>query len=145
MKVFAENKRAFFDYKILEKYEAGIKLYGFEVKGVKTGHLNLSGSYVAVKNGEVFLLNAHISPYQPKNTPASYESDRTRKLLLKKSEIKGLVGKSKGLTLAPLRVYTKDRGKLKLEFALARPRKKYDKRELSRKREAMKEMRRAKF
>ncbi|MDP1629675.1 MAG: SsrA-binding protein SmpB, partial [bacterium] len=120
MKIFAENKRAFFDYEILEKYEAGLKLYGFEVKAVKTGHLNLIGSYAVIKNGEVFLLNAYIPPYQPKNTPLSYEPARSRKLLLKSSEIKGLIGKvqSQGLTLIPLRVYTKDRGKLKLEFAL---------------------------
>jgi SsrA-binding protein len=140
MRIFAENKRAFFDYEVLEKYEAGLKLHGFEVKAVKTGHIDLTGSYVTIRNGEVFLLNAFIPPYQPKNAPASYEPRRTRKLLLKSSEIKGLAGKSKGLTMVPIRVYTKDRGKLKLEFALAKARKKYDKRELIKRREAAKEM-----
>ena len=145
MKIFAENKRALFDYEVLEKYEAGVKLHGFEVKAVKTGHIDLTGSYATIRNGEVFLLNAFIPPYQAKNTPASYEPKRTRKLLLKSSEIKALIGKSKGLTMIPIRVYTKDRGKLKIEFALARARKKYDKRELIKKREAMREMRGVKF
>lgn len=141
MRIFAENKRALFDYEVLEKYEAGVKLHGFEVKAVKTGHIDLTGSYVTIRNGEAFLLNAFIPPYQPKNTPASYEPRRTRKLLLKSSEIKALIGKSKGLTMIPIRVYTKDHGKLKIEFALAKARKKYDKREQIRKREVMREIR----
>jgi SsrA-binding protein len=141
MRIYAENKRALFDYEVLEKYEAGVKLHGFEVKAVKTGHIDLTGSYVTIKNGEVFLLNAFIPPHQPKNTPAFYEPKRTRKLLLKSSEIKALIGKSKGLTMIPIRVYTKDHGKLKIEFALARARKKYDKREQIKKREAAREMR----
>lgn len=136
MKVFAKNKRAYFDYEILEKYEAGIELLGFEVKAIKTGHLSLKGSFAVIKNMEVFLINAYIPPYQPNNTPKDYDPLRTRKLLFKKSEIKSLIGKQKqrGLTLVPLRVYNR-RGKIKIEIGLAKSKKKIDKREKIKKRE----------
>ena len=81
MKTFAKNKKAFFDYEIIEKYEAGIELFGFEVKSIKQGKISLKGSFVIIKNSEAFLLNASISPYQTKNTPKDYKSIRTRKLL----------------------------------------------------------------
>ena len=121
MPTLATNPRAKYDYHILETYEAGLVLTGYEVKAIKTGLISLKGSYVAIKNEEVWLINAFIPPYQPKNTPADYQPDRTRKLLLNKKEIKGLIGRSKqkGLTLIPLRVYTK-KGKIKLGFALGR-------------------------
>ena len=130
MPTLAYNRRATFDYEILESFEAGMVLFGYEVKAIKTGHLSLAGSYVTVRNGEVYLINAYIPPYQPKNTPADYEPTRTRKLLLRKSEIASLIGKTKqrGLTLVPLKAYTK-KGKIKLEFALARGKRKFDKRE----------------
>ncbi len=136
MNVFAENRKAFFEYEILETYEAGIVLFGYETKAVKTGHINLSGSFVVVKNEELFLLNADIPPYQPKNTPQEYDPRRSRKLLLHKSEIKSLIGKTKqkGLTLAPLKVYTL-KGKIKLQFGIARGKKKFDKREIIKKRD----------
>lgn len=136
MNVFAENRKAFFEYEILETYEAGIVLFGYETKAVKTGHINLSGSFVVVKNEELFLLNADIPPYQPKNTPQEYDPRRSRKLLLHKSEIKSLIGKTKqkGLTLAPLKVYTL-KGKIKLQFGIARGKKKFDKRETIKKRD----------
>jgi len=142
MRVLAENKKAYFNYQILEKLEAGISLIGQEVKSIKSGRINLAGSYVVLKGPikggypEVFLIGANIPPYQPKNAPPDYNPERSRKLLLKKSEIKYLIGKvkQKGLTLVPLRVYTK-RGKIKLEFGVARGKKKVDKRELIKKRE----------
>jgi len=142
----SENKRAYFDYDILDKYEAGIELFGFEVKSVKNHRINLSGSYVVIKNNQAWLINADISPYQPKNTPEDYNSKRTRRLLLKRSEINTLTGKTreKGLTLVPLKAYIKNR-KIKIEIGLGRIRKKTDKRELIKKREVKKEIRTAKY
>ncbi len=136
MKTIIENKKAYFKYRILEKFEAGISLIGQEVKSIKLGRINLAGSYVVLKGEEVYLIGANIPPYQPKNVPADYNPERSRKLLLKKSEIKYLIGKVKqrGLTLVPLKVYTK-RGKIKLEFGVAKGKKKVDKRELIKKRE----------
>lgn len=141
MKVLAKNKKAFFKYEILEKFEAGIVLIGQEVKSIKSGRINLAGSYVVLKNNEVYLIGCHIPPYQPKNAPPDYNPGRSRKLLLKKSEIKYLIGKSKqkGLTLVPTRAYTK-RGKIKIEFAIAKGKKKFDKRELIKKREIERQM-----
>jgi SsrA-binding protein len=140
MKSFAENKRAYFDYQILEKIEAGLVLIGQEVKSIKSGRISISGSYVVLRNNEVFLIGANIPPYQPKNIPADYNPERSRKLLLKKSEIKHLIGKvkQKGLTLVPLRVYNKRR-KIKVEFGIAKGKKKADKRELIKKREFKRE------
>ena len=139
-----KNKRAYFDYEFLESFEAGMVLMGQEVKSIKSGKMSLAGSYVVLKGGEVYLMNANIAPYQPQNAPQDYVPTRSRKLLLKKKEIKYLFGKSqeKGLTLIPLRVYS-NKGKLKLEFAVSRGRKKADKKDLIKKREAEKEMRRA--
>ena len=144
MRVLAENKKAYFTYQILEKFEAGISLIGQEVKSLKTRGVNLAGSYVVIKDSEAFWIGAKIPPYQPKNVPPDYNPERSRKLLLKKSEIKYLIGKAKqkGLTLIPLRVYTK-RGKIKLEFGIARGKKKVDKRELIKKREIEREIRKA--
>jgi SsrA-binding protein len=136
MKILAENKKAYYNYQILEKFEAGISLIGQEVKSIKSGRINLAGSYVVLKNSEIFLIGANIPPYQPKNVPPDYNPERSRKLLLKRTEIKSLIGKvkQKGLTLVPLRVYTK-RGKIKLEFGVAKGKQKVDKRELIKKRE----------
>ncbi len=130
MPTLATNPRAKYDYQILETYEAGLVLTGQEVKSIKTGHISLRGSYVTIKSEEAWLINAQIPPYQPKNAPADYRPTRTRKLLLHKKEIKSLIGKGKqkGLTLVPLRIYTK-RGKIKLAFALGRGKRKVDKRE----------------
>lgn len=143
MKVLTENKKAYFDYEILEKFEAGISLFGQEVKTLKTQGTNLKGTYVIVKNEEVFWIGANISPYQPKNIGANYNPQRDRKLLLKKSEIKYLIGKTKqkGLTLIPLKLYTKDRI-IKLEFAVARRKRKIDKREAIKKRTIEREIQR---
>jgi len=142
MKILAENKKAYHLYQILEKFEAGLSLIGQEVKSLKTRGVNLSGTYVTVKQSvkgktpEILWIGAKIPPYQPKNAPEDYNPARARKLLLKKSEIKYLIGKSKerGLTLIPLKLYTKNRI-IKMEFALAKGRKKFDKREIIKKRE----------
>ena len=141
MKVFAENRKAHFDYDIIERFEAGMVLTGQEVKSIKSGRINLAGSYVVLKNKEAFLLNSYVPPYQPKNAPASYDPARLRKLLLNKSEIKYLIGKSqeKRLTLLPLRVYAV-KGKIKLEFGLAKGRKKEGKKELLKKRDVKREI-----
>lgn len=143
MKIFAKNKRAFFDYEILEKYEAGIELLGLEVKAIKSGKISLKGAFVIIKNNEVFLINANISPHQPKNTPPNYDPKRKRKLLLKKNEIKYLIGKTKqqGLTLVPLSVYNK-RGKIKLEIGVAKSKRKYQKKEKIKEREIKREVER---
>lgn len=143
MKIFALNKRATFNYQIPETFEAGLALKGHEVKSIKNGHISLQGSYVVIKNNEAFLINATISPYQPKNTPKDYDPARTRKLLLHQKEIKYLIGKSKepGLTLVPIKVYDK-KGKIKLEFGIGRGKRKLDKRELIKKREVEKEIER---
>lgn len=143
-KIILKNKEAFFNYEIIEGYEAGIVLSGPEVKSVKDGRLSLKGSYVSIDQaGEAWLANAHIAPYLPaKGNQENYEPTRRRKLLLKKKEIDSLLGKSKqkGLTIIPLTVYAK-KGLIKVEIALARGKSKIDKRETIKKREAQREIR----
>ncbi len=131
-----ENKKAYFDYEILETFEAGIILLGQEVKSIKTGHISLVSSYVTLKNSEAWLVNAHIPPYKMAGPLPSYDQTRSRKLLLNKKELSLLIGKikQKGLTLVPLKVYTKN-GLIKLEFGLARGKRKYEKREKIKERE----------
>ena len=130
MSTIAKNKKAYFDYEILETYEAGIVLTGHEVKSAKLGHISLKGAYVTIKNNETYLTGANISPYQPANMPKDYDPTRSRKLLLNRAEISALIGKSKseGLTMLPLSVYTK-KGKIKVEVGLASGKRKYEKRE----------------
>ncbi len=135
MSVLAVNKRATFDYEVLDKYEAGLVLFGHEVKSVRAGNVNLKAAYITLRTDhaglpEAYLINAHISLYKYASTIKDYDPTRSRKLLLKAKEIKYLLGKTKeqGLTLVPLRIYTKNRI-LKLEFGLARGKKKFDKRE----------------
>ena len=132
-----QNKKVYFDYEILETFEAGIELLGFEVKSVRKGNAHLEGGRVLIRGNEAYVVGITIPPYQRQNTPAGYESDRTRRLLLHKKEIAYLAGKSseRGLTLVPLKLYNKGR-KVKLFFGIARGKKKYDKRETIKKREA---------
>jgi len=141
MKVLTENRKSTYNYEILETYEAGLALYGFEVKAIKTGHISLKGSFVTLKNKELFLTNALIPPYQPKNTPVDYDQSRARKLLLKKSEISTLIGKLKikGLTLMSIRLYTK-KNRIKLEFGIAKGKRKIDKRISIKKRDIEREL-----
>ena len=142
-KVICTHPRARRDYVIEEKFEAGISLVGQEVKSMKTRGVNLTGSYIIARNEEIYWIGSKIPAYQPKNAPPSYNPERWRKLLLKKTEIKQLIGKSKqkGLTLIPLRVYTKD-GKIKIEFGITKGKKKFNKRELIKKRETEREIER---
>lgn len=124
-----DNRKAFFDYEILEKFEAGINLYGAEVKAVRLGHADLSGSFVKIIGSEAYLVNAKIFPYKYA-APEDYDERRTRKLLLHKSEIIALKSKIEGanLSLVPLSLYTK-KGFIKVEVGLGRGKKEYDKRE----------------
>ncbi|MDP2944409.1 MAG: SsrA-binding protein SmpB [bacterium] len=146
MPSLAQNKKARFDYEILDKYEAGLVLYGHEVKAVRAGQVSLKGSYISVrtKNGktELYLISAMISPYKSAGPMPDYNQTRERKLLLKKGEISQLLGKkqAEGLTLVPLKIYT-NHSFLKLEFAVAKGKKKYDKREAIKKREVDRNLR----
>ncbi len=146
MPILAVNKKANFDYELLEKYEAGLVLFGHEVKAVKSGQASLRGSFISPRtiNGkiELFLLGAQISPYKQAGPMPDYNQRRDRKLLLKRTEIGRLLGKKQeeGLTLVPLKIYT-NHSFLKLEFAVARGKKKYDKRETIKKRDIEKRLR----
>jgi len=143
MEIITQNKKAYFDYHILETLEAGIVLEGAEVKSVKLGQINLKGAYVVINNNEAFLINASIAPYKMARQE-SYDPRRSRKLLLHKKQINYLLGKTKekGITLLPLKVYLK-KGLVKIEIGIARGKKKYDKREIIKKRESEREIRRA--
>lgn len=123
------NRKAFHDYHILDRWEAGIALTGSEVKSLRAGKANLRDAYGRIKDGEIYLVGAHISPYDPASRD-NHEPRRDRRLLLHRREIRRLIGKvmEKGLTLVPLAFYFK-RGKVKVEIALASGKRKYDKRE----------------
>jgi SsrA-binding protein len=141
-KVIATNRKARHEYSILETFEAGIALKGAEVKSLRQGRASLQESYAALKNGEVWLLDMHISPYE-QAADDLYEPTRKRKLLLHKKEIRRLVGKlaEKGLTLIPLRAYFKH-GIAKVELALAKGKRAYDKREAIKRRDMQRELER---
>lgn len=143
-KVVVTNRKAYHDYFIEEKFEAGIVLLGTEVKSLREGRVNLVDSYASVREGEVFLHHCHISPYSHGNL-MNHDPLRVRKLLLRKKEINKLLGKTqqKGLTLIPLRLYFNDRGRAKVELGLAKGKKLYDRRETIKTREAGREMERA--
>ncbi len=135
-----ENKKARFDYEILEQFEAGLELLGGEVKSLRARRGSLEGARVIIRGSEAFLVGATIPLYQPNNPTARHDEDRTRKLLLTKYEIDRLAGleSQKGLTMVPLSVYSKG-NKLKLSLAVVRGKKKYDKRQKIQKREASRE------
>lgn len=139
----AENKKAYFDYEILEKLEAGLVLTGYEAKAAKAGQINLKGAFVTFHDGDALLTNAHISLYKPAGKMDGYVPDKSRRLLLKKKEIDYLRGKSqeKGLTIVPLKVYTKHRF-IKVEIGVGRGKKQYDKRATLKKREVEREIKR---
>lgn len=136
MPTYAINKRANFDYEILEKLEGGLVLAGYEVKSIKTGHISLKGAFVTIHENEAFLTNANIPAYQAKNMPQEYDPNQSRKVLIRKREIKSLLGKisQKGLTLVPIKVYS-SHGLIKLEFGVGKGKRKIDKREDIKKRE----------
>lgn len=138
-----ENRKVRHDYEILERLEAGIELFGYEVKALRKGQGSLDGAYAVVRGNEGYLVGMHIAPYQPKNTPREYEADRTRRLLLSKKELLQL-GESesqKGLTIVPESVYNKGRY-IKVSLALVRGKKKHDKRESLKRREADRDIQR---
>lgn len=142
VRTVAVNKHVAHDYTVLEKFEAGLALQGSEVKAIREGRISLKESYADVKNGEVFLVKCHISPYEAANI-FNHEPLRDRKLLLHRREIRRLSGKiqERGLTLVPTRVLINDRGKIKLELALVRGKREYEKREALKKRDTDREIR----
>ncbi|EKQ70134.1 SsrA-binding protein [Leptolyngbyaceae cyanobacterium JSC-12] len=143
-KIVSDNRQARFQYEILETYEAGIQLFGTEVKSIRAGKVNLKDGFALIRNGEALLLNVHISPHHTTSQVFNHDPRRTRKLLLHRDEIRRLTGKieQQGLTLVPLKMYLK-RGWVKVDIALARGKKLHDKREDVRKRQDQREMQRA--
>ena len=141
--LIADNRKAFFDYHVLETFEAGIALLGTEVKGIREGQANLRDSYARVEKGEIWLYNVHISAYSHRGY-VDHDPKRRRKLLLHRQEIRKLIGKTteKGLTLVPTRMYFKN-GKVKVALALAKGKQSHDKRETMRRREVDRETRAA--
>lgn len=140
MKILAENKKARFDYEILETFEAGITLLGFEVKSVKAGQVSMDGSFANFYNNELYLLNVNIPAWQPKNAPKDFDSMRSRKLLLNKAELKYLIGKIKEAktNLIPLNFFLQN-NKIKVQLGLGKSKKKTDKRETIKQREFQRE------
>ncbi|OGF82596.1 SsrA-binding protein [Candidatus Giovannonibacteria bacterium RIFCSPLOWO2_01_FULL_46_13] len=136
-----ENKKAYFNYEILETYEAGLSLLGIEVKSLKSKNGNISGARVLVRGEEAYIVGMDIPPYQPNNTPKSYDRERTRKILLHKKEISHIGGKAdeKGLTIVPLKVYTSG-GRVKIQIAVVRGKKKFEKRDKIKKRDIEREI-----
>ena len=141
MTTFANNRKALFDLEVLKRFDAGLELLGSEVKSVRAGKLNLRGAFVAVRGGEAFLVNAEIPAYQPKNTTDEYDAVRPRKLLLTKTEIIELADAegTKGLTIVPISVYNSKKF-LKVELAIARGKKQFDKRQAIKKRDTEREL-----
>ena len=143
IKIICENRKARYDYVIEDVIEAGLALKGSEVKSLRAGRANLKDSYADIRDHEIYLVGTHISPYDPASH-LNHDPERERKLLLHKKEIGRLVGKvnERGLTLIPLKMYFK-RGKAKVELALAKGKRSYDKRETIKRKEAQREMERA--
>jgi SsrA-binding protein len=143
-KVITDNRQARYLYEILETYEVGIQLVGTEVKSIRAGKVNLQDGYALVRNGEVWLINAHISPYTSSGQYFNHEPRRTRKLLLHRQEIRKLIGKveQQGLTLIPLKMYLKG-GWVKISIGLCRGKKIHDKREDMKRRQDQRDMQRA--
>lgn len=139
-----ENKKARFNYEILEKFEAGLELSGHEVKSLRKGYGSLDGAHITVRGGEAYVIGMRIPPFQPNNVPAGYEEERIKKLILTKPEIAtlGTAEAKKGLTIVPISVYN-SRRKLKITIAVVRGKREFDKRETIKKREADREMRRS--
>ncbi len=128
--IITSNKKAYHDYHIIDKIEAGLELKGTEVKSLRAGHAHLKDSYARIRNGEMFLLNAHISPYKYSGGYDNHEPERDRRLLLHKREIIRLKRniETKGLTLIPLKLYFTKRGIVKVELGMAKGKRQYDKR-----------------
>ncbi|WP_414548340.1 SsrA-binding protein SmpB [Anabaena sp. CCY 0017] len=143
-KVISDNRQARYLYEILETFEAGVELVGTEVKSIRAGRVNLQDGYALIRNGEAWLINVHISPYNASSQYFNHEARRTRKLLLHSREIRKLIGKveQEGLTLVPLKMYLK-RGWVKVSIALGKGKKLHDKRESLKRRQDQRDMQRA--
>ncbi|MBD2122656.1 SsrA-binding protein SmpB [Trichocoleus sp. FACHB-262] len=143
-KIVSDNRQARFQYEILETYETGIELRGTEVKSIRAGKVNLRDGFALVRDGEVVLLNVHISPHETTNQAFNHDPRRTRKLLMHREEIRKLIGKveQQGLTLVPLKMYMK-RGWVKVDLALVKGKKLHDKREDLKRRDDKRDMERA--
>jgi len=142
MKIVASNKKAYFNYEIVESLEAGIALLGSEVKSIREGRVSLKDSYAEIKNGEVFLLHMNVSPYEQANI-FNHEPLREKKLLLHRQEIKRLIGKirEKGYTLIPTKVILNEKGRIKVEVSLAKGKRTYEKKRAIKERELEREVR----
>lgn len=138
---FIKNRKVYFNFEILDTFEAGLVLSGYEVKAIRNGMGKLDGSYIVIRDSEAYLRGAHVSPYQPVNTPNSYDPERERKLLLSKKEIAKLETETHAtnLTIVPIELYNKS-GKIKLKIGLARGKKKADKRESIKKRDTKRDI-----
>ncbi|MGF1491621.1 MAG: SsrA-binding protein SmpB [Microcoleaceae cyanobacterium] len=143
-KIVSDNRKARFLYEILETYQAGIELHGTEVKSIRAGRVNIQDGYALIRNGEAWLLNVHISPYEPASGYFNHDPRRSRKLLLHRQEINKLLGQveQKGLTLVPLKMYLKN-GRVKVDIGLARGKKLHDKRQSIKERDDKRAMARA--
>ncbi len=143
-KVISDNRQARYLYEILETFEAGVELVGTEVKSIRAGRVNLQDGYALIRDGEAWLINVHISPYNASSQYFNHEARRTRKLLLHSQEIRKLIGKveQEGLTLVPLKMYLK-RGWVKVSIALGKGKKLHDKRESLKRRQDQRDMQRA--
>ena len=144
MKILTRNKKAFLDYEILDRIEAGIVLTGDEVKSIRAGHASLIGSFATIHDGELFLLNCNISPYRNAAEKKEDQATRSRKLLVHKKQLSRLVGEisRKGITLIPLVLYLSERNKIKVEIGLARHKKAAGKKEALRERDIRRETQR---
>ncbi|MEI6528291.1 MAG: SsrA-binding protein SmpB [bacterium] len=138
-----QNKKAFFNYEITEKFTAGVELFGYEVKTLRSKQGSLDGAYIIVRGGEAYLVGSNIPAYQPKNAPKEYDSKRNRRLLLSKKEISYLsnAGDAQGLTIVPIELYNSGKF-IKLSFGIGKGKKKFDKREDIKKRESNRDIER---
>jgi SsrA-binding protein len=143
MTTYLSHKKAHFDYEVLETYEAGISLYGHEVKSIRTNRGKLEGGFVIIRGGEAFLVGVNINPYQPKNIPKSYDPERARKLLLTKKQLLEIEQQTEtqGLTAIPLKLYSNGRH-VKLEVAVVKGKRKHDKRETIKERDTKRDIQR---
>jgi SsrA-binding protein len=144
MKIVAQNKKAFFDYEILDRMETGIVLTGDEVKSLRAGNVSLSGAFATFHQGELFLINTSISPYANAFKKDEKETARSRKLLLHKSELMRLIGdmSKKGITIVPLKIYFNEKNKVKVEIGICKHKKAADKREVIKERDIKRQTRR---
>ena len=141
MKIITQNKKASFDYHVIDSLEAGIVLTGDEVKSLRAGNVNLTGSFATIHNGELYLLNCHITPYEKAYRKDEADAKKTRKLLVKRKEIQRLVGdiSCKGITLVPLKLYFNERGRVKVHIGLCKHRNAQGKKNLLKERDIKRE------